>query len=344
MAVARAVWRGQLRLSLVSIAVELFPATKSNAKPAFRQIHEPTGKPVNYEKVVPGIGPVDKDEIMKGFEYEKGDYVLLSDEEIDAVKLETRKTLELTQFVGACEIDPIYYDKPYFIAPSDDLAEDAFRVLRDALRQSGKVGLGQLALRGKEHLVAIRPSGTGLLLETLHYEEEIRKADPFFSEIANTEAEPDLLEVATALIEKKTAKFDANVFKDHYQQALRELIDRKLESKGKRVTAEPDAERRPSGGNVIDLMAALKKSLEGGEPRRASAGTAAAKEEPSEEPPVKRAPAKKTSKAAEGETEMSEAAPAKPAARRTKAAKAEAPDGEGEAKPKPKAPVRKKAG
>jgi DNA end-binding protein Ku len=267
MPASRPIWKGQLRLSLVSIPVELYTATKSSAKPSFRQIHEPSGKPVNYEKVVAGIGPVDKDEIMKGFEYEKGDYVLLTDEEIDAVKLETRKTLELTQFVGACEIDPIYYDKPYFVTPADELAEDAFRVVRDALRQSEKVGLGQLALRGKEYLVAIKPTGTGLLLETLHYEAEIRKSDPFFAGISSKKADPDLLEVATALIDKKAAKFDAGVFKDHYQAALRELIARKLKSKGKKVsTRDEPAESRPSGSNVVDLMAALKSSLEGAKP------------------------------------------------------------------------------
>lgn len=269
MPASRPIWKGQLRLSLVSIPVELYSATKSGAKPSFRQIHEPTGKPIHYEKVVAGVGPVDKDEIMKGFEYEKGDYVLLTNEEIDAVKLETRKTLELTQFVGACEIDPIYFDKSYFVVPTDELAEDAFRVIRDALRKTEKVGLGQLALRGKEYLVAIKPTGTGLMLETLHYEEEIRKADPFFSEISGKKAEPDLLEVATALIEKKTAKFDAKVFKDHYQTALRELIQRKLKSKGRKITTkEEEPAERPKGENVVDLMAALKQSLEGGEGKK----------------------------------------------------------------------------
>lgn len=293
MPASRPIWKGQLRLSLVSIAVELFTATKSSAKPSFRQIHEPTGKPINYEKVVAGVGPVDKDEIMKGFEYEKGDYVLLTDKEIDAVKLETRKTLELTQFVGACEIDPIYFDKPYYMVPADDLAEDAFVVIRDALRKSNKVGLGQLALRGKEYLVAIKPSGKGILLETLHYEEELRKADPYFTEIPTKTADADLLEIATALIDKKTAKFDAGVFKDHYQAALRELIGRKLKSKGKTVStrAEP-AESRPSGSNVVDLMAALKSSLEGGkaEPAKAPAKKPAAKK-----PAAKAAPRKKAS-------------------------------------------------
>lgn len=293
MPASRPIWKGQLRLSLVSIAVELFTATKSSAKPSFRQIHEPTGKPINYEKVVAGVGPVDKDEIMKGFEYEKGDYVLLTDKEIDAVKLETRKTLELTQFVGACEIDPIYFDKPYYMVPADDLAEDAFVVIRDALRKSNKVGLGQLALRGKEYLVAIKPSGKGILLETLHYEEELRKADPYFTEIPTKTADADLLEVATALIDKKTAKFDAGVFKDHYQAALRELIGRKLKFKGKTVsTRDEPAESRPSGSNVVDLMAALKSSLEGGkaEPAKAPAKKPAAKK-----PAAKAAPRKKAS-------------------------------------------------
>ncbi|UYN99046.1 MAG: Ku protein [Devosia sp.] len=280
MPATRPIWKGQLRLSLVSIPVEMFSAARTSAKPSFRQIHEPTGKPIHYEKVVAGVGPVDKDEIIKGFEYEKGDYVLLTDDEIDAVKLETRKTLELTQFVGACEIDPIYYDKSYFVVPTDELAEDAFRVIRDALRKTEKVGLGQLSMRGKEYLAAIKPSGTGLMLETLHYEDEIRKADPFFSQISNKKAEADLLDVATALIEKKTAPFDASAFKDHYQTALRELIGRKMKAKGRKITAKDDpAPERPSGSNVVDLMAALKESLEGGKTssRKASPAKPAAK-------------------------------------------------------------------
>lgn len=265
MPASRPIWKGQIRLSLVSIPVELFSAARTGAKPSFRQIHEPTGKPIHYEKVVAGVGPVDKDEIIKGFEYEKGDYVLLTDDEIDAVKLETRKTLELTQFVGACEIDPIYYDKSYFVVPTDELAEDAFRVIRDALRKTQKVGLGQLAMRGKEYLAAIKPSGTGLILETLHYEDEIRKSDPFFSQISSKKAEADLLEVAEALIEKKTAPFEADAFKDHYQAALHELIKRKMKNKGRKITADEDEEpARPSGSNVVDLMSALKESLEGG--------------------------------------------------------------------------------
>ncbi|MBN14616.1 MAG: Ku protein [Pelagibacterium sp.] len=262
---ARPIWKGQIRLSLVAIPVELYSASKSGARLSFRQIHEPSGKPVKYEKIVPGVGPIDSDEILKGFEYEKNDFVLLEDEEIDAVKLETRKTLELVQFVGGCEIDPIYFDKSYYVVPQDELAEDAFRVVRDALRTTEKVGLGQIAMRGREYICALKPCGTGLLLETLHYEDEIRKSDPFFSGISKAKAEKDLLDVATQLIERKTAPFEAGKFKDHYTQALRALVDRKLKSKGKRKVST-DTEKpttAESKGNVIDLMDALKSSLEG---------------------------------------------------------------------------------
>jgi len=289
-------WKGQLRLSLVSINVEMYPAHKSGAKTAFNQIHKPTGKRIHYQKVVDGVGPVDADDIKKGYEYEKGEYVLLEDEELDAVKLETKKTLDLVQFVDETEIPPLYYDAPYFVAPADELAEDAFRVVRDALRKAKKVGLGQLALRGKEYLVAIKPCGKGMLLETLHYEEEIKKADSFFSDIPAKSADDDLLEVATALIEKKTDKFDPKIFKDHYQAALRELIQRKLKSKGRKIEVEDDSKDRKQTGNVIDLMAALKKSLETGGSHRAPDKPAAKSH--ARKAPAKKAHAKKAAKKA----------------------------------------------
>lgn len=286
MAASRPIWRGQLRLSLVSINVEMFPAHKSGATTSFNQIHAPTGKRIHYQKVVDGVGPVSADEIKKGYEYEKGEYVLLEDDELDAVKLETKKTLDLVQFVDEDEIPPLYYDSAYFLTPADDLAEEAFRVVRDALRKMKRVGLGQLALRGKEYLVSIRPCGKGMLLETLHYQEEIKKSDSFFSDIAAKSADPDLLEVATALIDKKTSKFDPQTYKDHYQAALRELIQRKLKSKGRKIEVEDEKPRKETS-NVIDLMAALKKSLEGG-----SSGGAAAKKAPAKKAPAKKAAAK----------------------------------------------------
>jgi DNA end-binding protein Ku len=258
---ARPIWKGHIRLSLVSIPVELFTATKTTERISFRQIHEPSGKPVHYQKVVAGVGPVESDDIRKGYEYEKGNYVLLTDDEIDAVRLETRKTFDLAQFVDANEIEPIYFDKPYYVVPQDELAEDAFRVVRDAMRETGTVGLGQLAMRGKEYFAAVKPYGKGLIIETLHYADEIRNADPYFSEISDKKADEDLLAVAEQLIKRKTKPFDAAAFKDHYHKALRELIDQRLKGKAPKVEAEDE---RPSGDNVIDLMAALKQSLEGG--------------------------------------------------------------------------------
>lgn len=286
----RAYWQGQIRLALVSIPVEIYPATRSGAAISFRQIHEPSGKPIRYEKVVSGVGPVDRDEILKGYEISKGNYVLLEEEEIEAVKIESRKTLELVQFVEADAIDVLYYEKPYFVLPADDLAEEAYAVLRDALRQTKKVGLGQLSVRGREQLVSLKPCGKGLILEILRYADEVTKAQTYFRGIGDTKADPDLLDLATTLIEKKTAPFKPEEFHDRYIDALHRLIDKKKKAKGKRVLedVEDEAPAR-GGGNVIDLMAALKKSVGGGE-RAAPAKAPAKKGVPAAE---KKAPAKR---------------------------------------------------
>ncbi len=260
--VSRPVWKGQLRLSLVSIPVEIYTATKAGARISFRQIHEPSGKPVRYEKTVPGIGPVNVDDIMKGYEFEKDEYVLIDPDEVDAIKLETKKTLELVQFADACEISPLYFNKPYYMVPADDLAEDAYRVVRDALRQSNKVGVGQVTMRGKEYLVAVKPCGDGLLMETLHYADEIKNADPLFKDIEDNEADEELLDVAKELIERKSAPFDAAAYTDNYRVALKALVESKTKSKKSKKVTTDEEDERPSGTNVVDLMTALKDSLE----------------------------------------------------------------------------------
>jgi DNA end-binding protein Ku len=192
--------------------------------------------------------------------------------------------------VDVGDIPPIYYDKPYFLAPVDELAEDAFRVVRDALKQTGKAGIGQLAMRGQEYLVAVRPCSRGLLLETLHYEDEIRKTDPFFSSISEKPAEKDLLEVAKQLIDKKSGPFDAGAFEDRYADAIRELL--KAKAKGRKPrTVNAGEEPRFEGGNVVDLMAALKKSLEG-------PGGSASKKKATAKPAAKKAPASRQKKSA----------------------------------------------
>lgn len=265
---ARAYWQGQIRLALVSIPVEVYAATKSGASISFRQIHEPSGKPINYEKVVQGIGPIDRDDIVKGYEISKGNYVLLEDEEIEAVKIESRKTLELVQFVDADEIDVFYFEKPYYVVPQDELAEEAFIVLREALRQKKKVALGQLSVRGRETLVSLKPCGKGLVLETLRYEDEVRKAQTYFKDIPDDKPDKEMLELAGTLIDKKSAPFDAGEFEDRYVDAIRKLIDRKAKAKGKTILEDVD-EPAPSGGsNVIDLMAALKKSVKEDKPAK----------------------------------------------------------------------------
>jgi DNA end-binding protein Ku len=258
---ARAYWQGQIRLALVSIPVEVYSATKSGAQISFNQIHEPTGKRIRYEKVVEGVGPVDTDEIVKGYEISKGNYVLLEQEEIDAVKIESRKTLELVQFVDAGEIDVFYFEKPYYVVPADDLAEEAFVVLREALKETKKVAIGQLSMRGREYLVSLKPCGKGIVLETLRYEDEVRRAQGYFKDIPATKPDKDMLDLAKTLIEQKTSAFDPGAFEDRYVEALEKLIAKKAKSKGNKKILEDVEEPASRGSNVIDLMAALKKSV-----------------------------------------------------------------------------------
>ena len=264
---ARAYWQGQIRLALVAIPVEIYAATKSGAQIAFHQIHEPSGKRVRYEKTVPGLGPVKPEDLVKGYEVSKGDYVLLQPEEIDAVKLDSKKTLELTQFVDADEIDVLYYERPYYVVPADDLAEEAFIVLREALRRAKKVGLGQLAMRGREYIVSLKPCGRGMVLETLRYADEVNRAQSYFREIEDVKPDPELLDLAEALIEKKTAPFKPDSFHDRYVDALERLIEKKKKAKGRRFIEDEDEAPVKRSGNVIDLMAALKKSVDTGAKR-----------------------------------------------------------------------------
>ena len=286
---ARAIWRGQIRLALVSIPVELFPATKSGAQIQFHQVH------------VPGVGPVDRDEIVKGYEVSKGHYILLDPEEIESVKLESRKTLDLVEFVDVHDIDAMYYEKPYFVVPADDLAEEAYVVLRDALKAAKKIGVGQLAMRGQEYVVALKPCGRGLLLETLRYADEVNKAQSYFRDIGDSEPDADLLDMASMLIERKAGKFDPTEFHNRYVDALHDLIKEKQKAKGEKVIQDPDADAPPPrGSNVVDLMAALKRSLgnaeEGkaaNENKRAATAKKTTAKKPAPRHAPKKAPAKK---------------------------------------------------
>ena len=258
---ARAFWSGHLRLALVTIPVDIVPATRSAARISFHQIHEPSGKRIRYEKVVPGIGPVDTDDIVKGYEVKKGKYVLLTDEEISDVKLEAKKTVDLVQFVDADAIDPIYFERPYYVLPSGDgeVGVEAYGVLRDALKNTKKIGLGQIVVRGQGSIVAIKPCGKGLLLETLRFPDEVKKASTTFDNIPVRKADKDMIDMAEELIGKRAGEFHPEKFKDSYTVALRELIEAKQEHRKPRAIEEA-----PPASNVINLMDALKRSVKGG--------------------------------------------------------------------------------
>jgi len=259
----RAYWSGRIRLALVSIPVEVVSATKTANRIAFHQIHEPTGKRIRYEKVVPGVGAIDTSEIVKGYEVEKNKYVLLSDEEINDVKLEAKKSIDLVQFVDADTIDPIYFEKPFYILPSeeDEDAAEAYIVLRDALKKTNKIGLGQIVVRGQGSIVAIKPFDKGLLLETLRYADEVKKPDTVFDDVPSKKVDADLVELAEELIDKKSGTFAPEKFKDTYTVALRELIKAKQENRPPK-----EIEEAPPASNVINLMDALKRSVKGGSP------------------------------------------------------------------------------
>jgi DNA end-binding protein Ku len=272
----RAYWSGRIRLALVSIPVEVLPATKSTSRISFNQIHEPSGKRIRYEKVVPGIGPVEAADIVKGYEVEKNKYVLLTDEEINDVKLEAKKSIDLTQFVDEDAIDAVYFDRPFYIIPSeeDEDAAEAYIVLRDALKKTKKIGLGQLVVRGQGSIVAIKPYGKGLLLETLRYADEIKKTD-VFDELPAKKVDADLVSLAEELIQKKAGDFQPEKFKDSYTAALRELIKAKQEKRAPR-----EIEETPPVSNVINLMDALKRSVGkgGGSTAKTAAGGSKPKE------------------------------------------------------------------
>jgi DNA end-binding protein Ku len=253
----RAYWKGFLRLSLVSIGVNLYNAVDSRSEISFRQIHKPSGRRVNYEKVVQGIGKIENADIAKGYEVDAGTYVLLEPEEIEAIKLESKRTIDLVQFVDAKEIDYRYFERPYFLVPVDAMAGEGYAVIRDALRKTGKIGLAQLTIAGREWLVGVAPLGDGLVMEMLRYAGELKDPADYFDEVPTAKPDKEMVDLAVQLIEKKSEPFDASKFQDHYATALRELVQDKL--KGRKIVAPH--EERPQGSNVVDLMEALKRSI-----------------------------------------------------------------------------------
>lgn len=272
MAAPRPYWKGHLRLSLVSIAVELYPAVAGSNRPSMHQIHRPSGKRIRYEKTVPGLGPVDAADIARGVEIEDDTYVIVEPRELEEIKLESKHTLDLVQFVDQCEIDPRYFERPYYLVPGSDVSAEGFAVMRAALRQEGKIGLGQVTMRGQEYLVAVRPCGRGMLVETLRYEDEVRDSDVLFEDIPGDEGlDREKTTLARRLIQDKARPFDAAAFRDSYAEALRTLIEAK---RGKRKLVRSPPDQAKKSAEVVDLMEALKKSVAA---RNRTSGAAPAK-------------------------------------------------------------------
>lgn len=255
----RPTWEGHLRLSLVTCPVALYSATERTADIHFNMINPKTNNRIRMQTVDAGTGkPVDRADLVRGFEVSKNKYILLGKEELDAVKLESTRIIDIEEFVDADTIDRIYWDEPYYLAPAGRTGIEAFAVIQAAMAKQNKVALGRVVLHTRERVCALEPRDTGILLTTLRSHDEIRSSSAIFDKDL-PKPEKGMLEIAEKIIEQQHATFDPTDFKDRYEDALRELIARK--KKGKPVTAEEEPE---DDGKVVDLMEALKKSLKGG--------------------------------------------------------------------------------
>lgn len=253
---ARAYWTGHLRLSLVSFAVRIYSALEAY-RTHMHQIHRPSGERIRYELTVPDIGEVSRDDIVKGYEYEKGQYVLFEPDELADLRIESKEVIDLVQFAPAGDIDMLYIDRPFFVVPDGAHALEPFAVFRDALRKSKKVGIGQITLSGRERIIAVRPCGKGMSMETLRYKEELKEANQYFDDIKDVQVGGEQVTMAEELIHKKTSHFDPEKFKDHYEEALRQAVEAKL--KGKKPADITEDERHEAV--IIDLTEALRRSL-----------------------------------------------------------------------------------
>jgi DNA end-binding protein Ku len=254
------VWSGNLRLSLVLVPVKLFPAVTDEDKVAFRMIHAPSGTPIRYQKGIEtdhGFEEVPEEEIVKGYEHTKGHHVIIKPKEIDDLKLEAKHTIDMVRFVDEREIGDAYWEKPYYLLPDGDSADEGYAVLRAALAAKGKVAIGQLVMQGREHLVGIRAQGRGLMLEILRYADELRAPEPYFEKLS-AEPSPDAVQMATQLIESHAGRFEPETMPNEYARAVHELVRAKVEHRAPEVVL---AEEKPTA-QVIDIMAALKDSIQ----------------------------------------------------------------------------------
>lgn len=253
----RPTWQGHLRLSLVTCPVALYTATSSGGDVHFNLINPKTNNRIKMITTDPDTGPVDRADLVKGYEVSDGQYVLLTDEEIKSVKLESTKTIDIERFVPAADIDRIYWDNPYYLAPDGKLAQEAFGVIREAMERSGQIALGRVVLSTRERLLALEPRGQGILAYSLRTDDEVRKADEIFASITDRAPDKAMIAIAEKIIEQQKGPFDPSLFVDRYETALKALIADK--QKGHKVEKVAEIEDT----NVVDLMSALRASLAG---------------------------------------------------------------------------------
>jgi DNA end-binding protein Ku len=252
---SRPAWQGQLRLSLVSCPVALYGATSRTADIAFHLLNPETNNRIRMIPTDPDTGSVERADLVKGYEISKNHYVVLSNDELQAVKLETTRTIEIERFVDEKEIDRLYWNDPYYLLPGEKGGAEAYAVIRQALHDAGRIALGRVVMHARERLVALEALGKGLLLYTLRMADEVIPAKDAFADISSAKPDPRMVEIARKIIEQQEGDFEPGKFHDRYENALRDLIRRKQKGE-KLITAEPVEK-----DNVIDLMAALKKSL-----------------------------------------------------------------------------------
>jgi len=260
---ARPFWSGHLQISLVSFAIDLIPATEAKSEIHFHEIDRRTGERIRHQKVTSDDEePVEKDDVVKGYEYRKGEYVQLEPSEIEHLRIASHHTIELEQFVSLEEIDPAFYERPYFVLPADPAHAEAFAVVREALEETKRAGLGKIAVGGREHLVAVMapkdPKLRGMMAYTLRFSAELRNAAKLFAGVKAEKVDHDQLSLARKLIQNKSAKFVPDRFTDNYEAALRELVDAKLKH-----VALPKQDERVPRGKLINLMDALRRSVGG---------------------------------------------------------------------------------
>jgi DNA end-binding protein Ku len=279
----RANWKGFLRLSLVTCPVALYPATSESEKISFNQLNRKTGHRIKYSKVDADTGEeVANEDIVKGYKVDTDTFVEVTKEELENVALESTRTIEIDEFVDRTEIDPRYLIRPYYLRPDSKLGHDAFAVIRETIREMGKVAIGRLVLTSREHIIALEAMDKGLIGTLLRYPYEVRDPAEYFDDNQDVKVTKDMLDLARHIVEQKAGNFDPDKFEDHYETVLVDLINQKRA--GKPITPKD----RPRGENVVDLMDALRKSIGG------DAAT----------PSASKKPAKKVKNASPGQKEM----------------------------------------